>query len=110
MTCESMRLAGSPPPPRRKLARPAVDSRRPSGEHDRAAAPPRGPTPWTRRMNRDPLPTLSDLEVLLFDAADSQQAPHVRLVCPGVLLAGRTSTSHLVLPKEDVKASKMHFQ
>jgi serine/threonine protein kinase len=61
-------------------------------------------------MIRDPMPTHSELEVLLFDQSDSRQAPRVRIVCPGVLVAGRMPTSHLVLPREDVKASKMHFQ
>jgi hypothetical protein len=51
---------------------------------------------------------LPDLEVLLVDPADAQLV-RGRVVCPGVLLVGRTSTAHVVLPKSDRHAARMHF-
>jgi serine/threonine-protein kinase len=47
-------------------------------------------------------------EVLLTDPTD-RHIVHDRVVCPGVLLVGRMTTAHLVLPEADRQASHMHF-
>jgi hypothetical protein len=62
-------------------------------------------------MNHDSLPTtapLPDMEVLLVNPVDSQ-IMHGRVVCPGSLLVGRTSTAHVVLPSTDRLAARIHF-
>jgi hypothetical protein len=52
---------------------------------------------------------LPDLEVILADAVD-RQLVHGRVACSGVLLVGRMSTAHVVLPSTDRQAARLHFQ
>jgi serine/threonine-protein kinase len=51
---------------------------------------------------------LPDLEVLLASPADPLRV-FGRAACPGVLLAGRMSTAHVILPKQDLEAARLHF-
>src|SRR5262245_32135247 len=63
-------------------------------------------------MTRDPVPptpTTPDLEVLLTDPTHPESPVRGRIACPGVLVAGRMPTAHLVLPAGDPHASRMHF-
>src|SRR5215831_12372636 len=54
-------------------------------------------------------PEAADLEVLLTEISDPQLPVRGRIVCPGVLIAGRTPTVHLVLPESDRHAARVHF-
>jgi eukaryotic-like serine/threonine-protein kinase len=51
---------------------------------------------------------LPELEVVLADSVD-QQLVRGRVACPGVLLVGRMSTAHVVLPGTDQQAARLHF-